>query len=74
MSTWGFFSRLTTGWVEVVLERAAVLEIGRSRPARVRLGRVGEWSALSGLGLSSPTITARVGTPLPKTPPASAGR
>ena len=51
MSTWGFFSRLTTGWVELVLERAAVLEIGRSRPARVRLGRAGEWSALSGLGL-----------------------
>jgi len=33
-----FLSRATAGWVAAVLERADVLEIDRSRPARVRLG------------------------------------
>ena len=35
-----FLKRATAGWVAVVLEKAAVLEIDRSRPARVKL-RVG---------------------------------
>ena len=33
----GFFPRATAGWVAVVLERAGVLEIDRSRPATVQL-------------------------------------
>ena len=32
-----FLKRATAGWVAVVLEKAAVLEIDRSRPARVKL-------------------------------------
>jgi hypothetical protein len=32
-----YLKRATAGWVAVVLERAAVLEVDRSRPARVRL-------------------------------------
>jgi hypothetical protein len=32
-----FLKRATAGWVAVVLEQAAVLEIDRSRPARVKL-------------------------------------
>lgn len=33
-----FLRRATAGWVAVVLEKAAVLEIDRSRPARIKLG------------------------------------
>jgi hypothetical protein len=33
----GFLKRATAGWVAVVLERAAVITIDRSRPARVKL-------------------------------------
>jgi hypothetical protein len=33
----GYMQRATAGWVAVVLERAGVIEIDRSRPARVRL-------------------------------------
>lgn len=32
-----YLKRATAGWVAVVLERAAVLAVDRSRPARVRL-------------------------------------
>jgi hypothetical protein len=32
-----FLKRATAGWVAVVLERAGVLVIDRSRPARVKL-------------------------------------
>jgi hypothetical protein len=32
-----FLKRATAGWVAVVLEKASVLEIDRSRPARVKL-------------------------------------
>lgn len=32
-----FLKRATAGWVAVVLEKAAVLEIDRSRPARIKL-------------------------------------
>ena len=32
-----FLKRATAGWVAVVLEKAALLEIDRSRPARVKL-------------------------------------
>jgi hypothetical protein len=32
-----YLKRATAGWVAVVLERAGILEIDRSRPARVRL-------------------------------------
>jgi hypothetical protein len=32
-----FLKRATAGWVAVVLEMATVLEIDRSRPARVKL-------------------------------------
>ena len=33
----GYMKRATAGWVAAVLERAGVIEIDRSRPARVRL-------------------------------------
>jgi hypothetical protein len=33
----GFLKRATAGWVAVVLERAGVLSIDRSRPAKVQL-------------------------------------
>lgn len=33
----GYLKRATAGWVAVVLERAGVVDIDRSRPARVRL-------------------------------------
>ena len=33
----GFLKRAIAGWVAVVLERAGVLTIDRSRPGRVRL-------------------------------------
>lgn len=33
----GYMKRATAGWVAAVLERADVVEIDRSRPARVRL-------------------------------------
>jgi hypothetical protein len=33
----GYIARATGGWIAVVLERAGVLEIDRSRPARVKL-------------------------------------
>lgn len=32
----GFLKRATAGWVAVVLDKAVVLEIDRSRPARVK--------------------------------------
>jgi hypothetical protein len=32
-----FLKRATAGWVAVILEKAGVLEIDRSRPARVKL-------------------------------------
>ncbi len=33
----GFPQRVTAGWVAVVLERAGVVDLDRSRPARVQL-------------------------------------
>lgn len=35
----GFLKTATAGWVAVVLEKAAVISIDRSRPARARLIR-----------------------------------
>jgi hypothetical protein len=32
-----FLQRATAGWIAVVLEKAGVLEIDRSRPARIKL-------------------------------------
>jgi hypothetical protein len=32
-----FLKRATAGWVAVVLERAAVITVDRSRPARIKL-------------------------------------
>ena len=51
-----YMQRATAGWVAVVLERAGVVDIDRSRPARIRLSE--SWSSLEPRILGSPIDTA----------------